>query len=245
MNNSFVLVLAALFFASLAGCMCMKQESAGRSGEHPADYHGNGGSIIKAGRSQSPINIETLNAEPVQALIPIRLDYHNPVIGVLGSGRPLKLVSAGTAILDGQRFDLQQLHFHSSSEHTVDGKHYPIELHFVNKAEDGQVAVVAVFLKSGKENPTLEAMHKQSYKTAQVESGESVGLRALLPSDLSYYHNDGSLTTPPFSENVERYVMKSPVEVSRSQIELFKYTYALNNRSIQPLNGRRVIVSIE
>jgi carbonic anhydrase len=35
-------------------------------------------------------------------------------------------------MVDGLRFDLLQFHFHSSSEHTLNGKSYPLEVHFVH-----------------------------------------------------------------------------------------------------------------
>lgn len=63
----------------------------------------------------------------------------------------------------------------------------------------------------------------------------------MLPTNKSYYHYLGSLTTPPLSENVEWYVMKNSVEVSKAQIEAFQSYYNSNNRDIQPLNERLIL----
>ena len=40
----------------------------------------------------------------------------------------------------------------------------------------------------------------------------------MLPSDMSYYHYFGSLTTPPCSEVVNWVVMKKPLRVTREQV---------------------------
>ena len=64
-------------------------------------------------------------------------------------------------------FQPLQFHFHAPSEHTVEGYHYPAEVHFVhlgcrNRLEGnqcGQVAVLGIFFESinpEKDNPFLE-----------------------------------------------------------------------------------------
>ncbi|MEG2938380.1 MAG: carbonic anhydrase family protein, partial [Vagococcus sp.] len=42
-------------------------------------------------------------------------------------------------------------------------------------------------------------------------------------------------------ENVEWYVLKNPVQVSKEQIKKFQEFYDHNNREIQPLNDRVVL----
>ena len=53
----------------------------------------------------------------------------------------------------------------------------------------------------------------------------------------------GSLTTPPCSEEVRWQVLKTPVEASAAQLAAFKKRYAMNARPVQPLNGRKVVLS--
>ena len=67
-----------------------------------------------------------------------------------------------------------------------------------------------------------------------------IKLIKLLPSDLSYYHYKGSLTTPPCSEIVNWYVLRSAVKASKSQIEELSNILNCNHRPIMPLNGRKV-----
>ena len=60
----------------------------------------------------------------------------------------------------------------------------------------------------------------------------------LLPTKRSYWAFEGSLTTPPCSEEVQWHVLKEAVEMSKEQIAAFKKLYPMNARPVQALNGR-------
>ncbi|XP_078440869.1 alpha carbonic anhydrase 1, chloroplastic-like [Wolffia australiana] len=65
----------------------------------------------------------------------------------------------GVIVIDGKNYKLQQLHWHSPSEHTIDGVRYPVELHLVHVSEDGNISVVAVLYKYGHADPFLAGMN--------------------------------------------------------------------------------------
>uniref|UniRef100_A0A0E0Q014 Carbonic anhydrase n=1 Tax=Oryza rufipogon TaxID=4529 RepID=A0A0E0Q014_ORYRU len=52
---------------------------------------------------------------------------------------------AGGVVVDGETYALRQMHWHSPSEHAVDGRRYDLELHMLHQSEtrDGRYAVVA------------------------------------------------------------------------------------------------------
>ncbi len=76
--------------------------------------------------------------------------------------------------------------------------------------------------------------------------GVGLDVNELLPAQRdSYYHYTGSLTTPPYTEGVNWYVMTAPIEVSSEQIENFRQIYQVNARPIQPLNGRVIYFKAE
>ncbi|RMG91875.1 MAG: carbonic anhydrase family protein [Zetaproteobacteria bacterium] len=197
------------------------------------------------GKSQSPINIETAKVVK-KGLQPIEIHYSEAkaVKGkVLNNGHTIKVETenGGYIVANGKRFDLLQFHFHSPSENQVDGKPYDMVAHFVHKAKDGQLAVIAVMFEKGKSNAALRKVWKKMPK----EVGESAGYRglnlnAILPKDRSYYHFTGSLTTPPCSENVEWFVLKHPVSIGAKQLSKFHKLYNGNVRPTNPLNGRVV-----
>jgi len=36
--------------------------------------------------------------------------------------------------VNGKEFELKQFHFHTPSEHTIDGEYFPLEMHMVHEA---------------------------------------------------------------------------------------------------------------
>jgi hypothetical protein len=52
---------------------------------------------------------------------------------------------AGGVVVDGEAYALRQMHWHSPSEHAVDGRRYDLELHMLHQSEtrNGRYAVVA------------------------------------------------------------------------------------------------------
>ena len=191
---------------------------------------------------QSPINIETSKAETMSQDGAITLNYLQDAIDVVDNGHSIEIEDGGQALIAGRSFELTQFHLHSPSEHTLDGEHFPIELHFVHKAQDGRLAVIAVFFKEGTANAAFEAIldDVKANEGTAVASGLSLNVSER-PANKSYYHYLGSLTTPPLTENVEWYVMANPVEVSAEQIAAFNEYYEGNNREVQPLGERSAL----
>lgn len=194
--------------------------------------------------SQSPIDIVTASAVAAQRNEPtaIQLSHTDaPIDLVEDNGHAVQVNTHATeAVIRGRHFTLAQFHFHAQSEHTIDGKHYPLEGHFVFKAQDGRLAVIGVMYDNGKANAEIQPLLDDLAAGTRTPQHQ-VHIGALLPTRLSYYHYLGSLTTPPLTENVEWYVLPTPVTMSAEQIEAFLSHYRRNNRKIQPLNGRPLI----
>ncbi|WP_439443593.1 carbonic anhydrase [Listeria aquatica] len=221
------------------------EKKAKAKSEDHLDYNDQKGWEFEAGDSQSPINIETAKTEQMKDEGKIELNYSKTVVDEVDNGHSIQVDDTGSAVIDGRKFDLEQFHFHAKSEHTVNNEHYPIEVHFVNQAQDGRLAVIAVFFKEGKDNAAFQTVLDNIKAGEKADVADEVNATQMIPANKTYYHYIGSLTTPPLSENVEWYVMKNPVEVSKAQIVAFNKYYDSNNRKIQPLNGRTVLEHIE
>jgi carbonic anhydrase len=114
-------------------------------------------------------------------------------------------------------------------------------VHLVHKSDEGQLAVVAVLLERGSENPFIQTLWNNlplEKNVAVQPPATQIDLASLLPTTRSYYTYMGSLTTPPCSEGVLWLVMKQPVQVSQDQINIFSRLYKNNARPIQPAAGR-------
>lgn len=202
--------------------------------------------LAKTGRQQSPIDIRDASPEVLPQL---QFHYKPSKIHLIYNGHtiqenedPGSFGSAGE-----KRFELQQFHFHSPSEHTVDGNHFPMEMHLVHKASDGTVGVVAVFIREGKHNDAFDNVWDllPNANDPKRDSALKIDTLSLLPKQRGHYSYDGSFTTPPCTEQVKWVVLKTPVEMSKRQIERFRLVIDGNNRPVQPLNGRQVVRSID
>jgi len=192
--------------------------------------------------AQSPIDIVTHDAVAANEDEPEALEFshtHAPMEAV-DNGHAVEVETHATqATIRGRHFTLAQFHFHAASEHTIDGKHFPLEGHYVFKAQDGRLAVVGVMYEVGKPNAQAQAVLDNLAHAKHAP--EEVEIEALLPAQRGYYHYLGSLTTPPLTENVEWYVLPTPVSMSRKQMDAFLAHYRHNNRNVQPLNGRPLL----
>ena len=103
-----------------------------------------------------------------------------------------------------------------------------------------------MLLKAGRQNPFIEGLWKHlpaDVGQERAPEGATVDLGQLLPANHGYYAFTGSLTTPPCSEDVSWFVLKTPMEISKSEEAVFANKYANNARPVQPLNGRSLRVS--
>jgi carbonic anhydrase len=153
-------------------------------------------------------------------------------------------VPAGAAhiTLAGARWKLEQFHWHTPSEHQLDGRHTPLEMHFVHTRADGAILVIAVFIKRGRTNGVVEPMFRDLPNQPNVIRDVSgVRLKALLPAERESFRYAGSLTTPPFTEPVRWVVLADSISASRRQIGAFRELFDEgNSREVQPLNGRKL-----
>ncbi len=197
--------------------------------------------LARTGKQQSPIDLTGASAGNSEAL---RFDYHASQIDLVYNGHTIEEIEDHKSLLfiGEKEFVLEQFHFHSPSEHTVDGKHFAMEMHLVHKSSDGNVAVVAVFIEEGDDNAAYDVVWDYLPNDANRERKQSttVDAGALLPQRRQHFSYTGSFTTPPCTEDVQWIVMKNAVALSKEQIARFRAIIDHNNRPVQPLNGRTI-----
>lgn len=148
--------------------------------------------------------------------------------------------------LAGTRFDFLQLHFHHPSEHALAGRRWPLEMQLVHKSADGNLAVLGVMIRPGRENDGLAAIVAAlPGKAGATQSiNGPVELSRLLPANAATFFYPGSLTTPPCSEIVSWIVFRDPIEAGIGQIEAIAHAFPSNARPLQPGSGRPVGVDL-
>lgn len=198
--------------------------------------------MCSAGSTQSPIDImDSLDAN----LKPLKLLQKFPAKEVLQTNHSIQLNfrDGNIVAIDNITFKLKQANFHTPSEHSIQGKSFPLEAQFLHTDVKGSTAIVAVLFREGKPNPALDKLLKQ----LPNESNKAVTLKSrllaseMMPSNQDYYRFSGSLTTPPCTEGVRWIVIKTPMTASKEQIEALTALTQNNNRPLQPLNGRLIV----
>jgi carbonic anhydrase len=247
MNSArFLAVVAALALASCFGSETPKVVHWGYGADDgPARWAAmNPGWLLCAeGSEQSPIDLTNAVGGALErveirtpSLAQVTVLNQEHVFGALDNGHTIQINAATgeTLTVGDQSYALVQFHFHAPSEHTVDGEHYPMEMHIIHSSTDGKIAVIGVFIEEGAPNPAVAPIWRQ------IPKGHGSEATIDLPADKRLYFYDGSYTTPPCSEGVKWFVMKEPVQLSREQIATFRDVYEGNNRPLQAVNDRRL-----
>ena len=208
-------------------------------------------SLCAEGVEQSPIDLATateieLSGMEIDTPSEQEVTVLNQagVIDALDNGHTIQIntKSAERMTVGDETYGLVQFHFHAPSEHTVDGEHFPMEMHFVHQADDGALAVVGVLIEESAQNPGIAPLWAQLTDAPGTETTVQIpaefGEHIFSGDPTGVYHYDGSLTTPPCSEGVRWYVRKTPTQFSKDQIAAFTSIYDHNNRPVQALNER-------
>ncbi len=200
--------------------------------------------LCSTGICQSPIDI--VHPTPAKLSL-ITFNYQSTPLNIRNTGNTIEVAyQSGSWIeVDGMKYHLLQFHFHAPSEHTVAGDLSDMEMHLVHESENGMLAVIGALIKSGSINTAFNPFWNYlPSTTGESKQIKDVILNAydLLPIRKHTYRYTGSLTTPPCSEGVKWFVLTTPIEMSHSQIAAFKSIMFGNNRPVQPLNGRELLV---
>jgi carbonic anhydrase len=223
----------------------------------PWDYEGQRGAqhwseldssyaACNGGKEQSPIDIRNARKADLPA---IRFEYHSePLKYVINNGHTIRVDyhdapgSGNFLVVGDKRYQLSQFHFHRPSEEYIDGKPFEMVLHLMHTAADQEVAGVAVLVKLGRANATVQQLweHMPAAEGQQQAGDAELNPAGMLPQHTGYYLYTGSVTAPPCTEGVKWFVLKTPVEMSVAQINEFANLYPHDVRPLQPLNGRVV-----
>jgi carbonic anhydrase len=211
------------------------------------------------GLRQSPIDISSRNVQYYQLA-----DIYNSAPGspqnstLFNTGYTVEVVigdehrrnegSSSTSYVVGStllkdRHQLLQYHWHTPSEHTVDGEQFPLEVHYVHQDSVGRLSVVGVFYKLQSQcNSDLQPVIDGLSKIPSSKDTTPITVKIQFPDMGWYWHYVGSLTNPPCTEIVDWFVYQRPQGICQDQLTAM--TKAIpkfpNSRPVQPLNGRLV-----
>ena len=187
--------------------------------------------------AQSPINIS--KEATVKANLPkLSFSYTQKAnLTVKNTGAPdieatikaLVVPGAGSVTVSGTTYNLLQFHFHTPSEHAVDGEETPMEVHFVHADNDGNLLVVGRRIEFGEKNEVLAPIFSKLPTIAAPLMLNKVNIKDLIPETTTSYRYAGSLTTEPYTEGVKWVVLSEPMTFSSKQVAAFQRLFPLNN----------------
>jgi len=188
------------------------------------------------GKNQSPIDLSALTRAAVTAP---RMAYTSSEGTVVDNGHAIQWSpdQKMDVTLNSKKYTLLQIHFHTPSEHLLNGVAFPAEAHLVHQDDKGNLLVVGVLLKPGNSNAFVDNMLTglQSQKTSEIHPA------GLLPKSTKILNYNGSLTTPPCTEGVTWMVMQDTMTLSPSQLAALTDKHSGNARPVQPHNARVVL----
>jgi carbonic anhydrase len=200
--------------------------------------------VCSVGTQQSPVDIgETIRAQ----LPPLKMGWRRNADTILNNGHTIQVnfADGGMLTAPGGSYKLVQFHFHRPSEHLINGKSYPMEVHFVHANAAGGLAVVGVLMETGKPNAVMNkvvsSMPQKEGPAVRAIAG--IDPNGLLPAKRNYYRYSGSLTTPPCSESVDWLLLTDSIQVADADVAAFAKLYPLNARPAQKTNRRFVLRS--
>lgn len=262
MSLSGLAQLLLVFFATTASAQALAPATSLASGEEDWSYTGTYGpeqwgalpgyGLCATGQQQTPIPLWSLTNLPLELSGP-SFNYRFTPVDMVNNGHTVQFTyEPGSTLRSlGTDYRLAQFHFHTPSEHTLDAVSYPLELHLVHVDANGAPAVVVgIFIKRGAENQALATAFRnlpQNEGDVSKPLGAVINAADLLPRNRTHFRYQGSLTTPPCTEGIRWYVMRTPIEMSDAQISAYQLLPQLNPsaRPLQPVNGRLVLKHLD
>ncbi|ESR37773.1 hypothetical protein CICLE_v10029790mg [Citrus x clementina] len=208
-------------------------------------------SDCKKGTMQSPIDLLNERVQVVSHLGRLKRSYKPSYATLKNRGHDMMLQwhgGAGTLLINGTEYVLKQCHWHSPSEHTINGERFALEAHMVHESQDGKIAVVGIMYKIGRPDSLLASIADHLRQIAGSDERETVvGVidpRGIKLGSRKYYRYIGSLTTPPCTENVIWTIVRKVRTVTREQVKLLRVAVhddsGTNARPQQPINLRTI-----
>lgn len=244
--------------------------------------------MCKKGRLQSPIDIQPSRIVFDPSIRPVRVDKYPVMSEIVNTGQMLRVrignsakrpsVNITSGPFYGYKYRIQRVDIHTGkddkngSEHTIDGKRFPIEIQLVaynvdlyanfssaSRSPHG-LAIVSVLVDFGSE--TNEELLKLTiasasipYRDDRIQLADFEPWR-LLPFTRDIITYDGSMTSPACHETVTWVIVNQPIHITKDHFNEWAKVYtgseseektsiAPNYRRIQESSNRLVRTNIQ
>jgi carbonic anhydrase len=100
------------------------------------NWHGlsSNNSLCAVGKNQSPVSFQSSQATLRGQSLSFSPNNKPQGAEFLNLGTTVEVLADGSANIRNKRYNLKQFHFHTPSEHHLNGAYFPAEVHFVFQA---------------------------------------------------------------------------------------------------------------
>ncbi|XP_009782909.1 bifunctional monodehydroascorbate reductase and carbonic anhydrase nectarin-3-like [Nicotiana tabacum] len=208
-------------------------------------------STCNTGKLQSPIDLLNKRVEVVSNLGKLCTHYKPSNATLLNRGHDMMLRwegGGGYLKINGTKYQLKQCHWHTPSEHTINGKRFNLEAHLVHESDDGKTAVIGIMYKIGRPDSFLSMIEKDLKALASTKGVEraigTIDPKLIKMDGKTYYRYIGSLTVPPCTEDVVWTIDRKVKTITKRQMKLIREAVhdesETNARPAQPVNRRPI-----
>ncbi|KAI7741010.1 hypothetical protein M8C21_004775 [Ambrosia artemisiifolia] len=209
----------------------------------------NWGGMCNNGDMQSPIDLTHKRVQTTSKLGRLDTDYKPANTTLINKGHEMELKwigGAGHIHINGTEYQLKDAHWHTPTEHTINGQRFNLELHLVHESIDKKKAVVGILYKIGRHDSFLAKM-EPCFKALASRTDVEKSVGTIDPRDIKigsrkYYRYIGSLTTPPCNQSVIWTIVQEVRTVSQEQLRIIREAIHneahANARPLQLLNNR-------
>ncbi len=194
------------------------------------------------GNQQSPINIVSKHVKSSHNSITL---HYLPAKGINFSleqySFQITYPPNNIALVNNKKYQLQFIRFKTPAENTIDSLQAIMEAQFFHEDSKGNKLIMSVLFVEGRSNPLLEILTKNLPKqSGKAYFLSNIDINQLLPKNLQSYQFDGSLTTPPCTQNIRWIVLKHTMSATRSQVDAMQNITKPNARHLQNLANRLI-----
>ncbi|KAJ7371417.1 nickel cation binding [Desmophyllum pertusum] len=214
------------------------------------------------GKLQSPIDIDTEKVKDDNIVEPINFQYVNiDNSTITNDGRHLQVtLTRNESVVTGgpltDKYQLAVIRFHwghddsSGSEHSINEQNYPLEVQLIhwNKglykhigeamAGENGLCIIGLLLQVSDDDnecltPIVKLLSRDENKGCfSLEVKSTIDPNHFIRDMTAYWTYQGSLTTPPLSENVTWIISQNVMDVSEKQMNAFR---SVRNSSGEPM----------
>ncbi len=230
MKNFTALLFVTLFISCGADWSYEGENAPQKWGEIKEEYK-----FCKIGYNQSPIDVDfnKKQSEEDKSKKPeLKFSYSDATLYL--EGEKMLFDRKDFIELRKRQYFLNKITFHHPSEHYSNSVQQVLEMQIFHKSDSEQLLILSVFVKVGKENieiNNLISLLEASNKSLEIK----INFQKILNLKNEMFFFKGPLTTPPCTEGVKWFVSKTPIQMSKDQINKIIKLILYDKANARPL----------